>query len=145
MFFYRVRGIVFALSALVAAAFCCIAVRVTNVDKLGAYVGTHTYYLDSTSSQALMKTRLNGLECLRVKGESVRIEGKADAAFVERVLQEQGASVRFVEETCDVTSYYAYTPQWQESVYIMGERVNLHIAVGEDACVIGYPIIFGGY
>ncbi len=119
--------------------------RVTNVSKLSRYEGEHTYYLDATSSQSLMKTKLSGLDFLRVKGESVRVQGATDEGFVERVLQEQNACVLFTEEVCGVRSYYCYTPRWQESVYLQGGKVNLHIAVGETGCVIGYPIIFGGY
>ncbi len=145
MIFERIRMTISALAAFFVAAVVFLFVRATNAQKLGAYEGTRTYYLDSASSQSLMTTGLCGWDFLRVKGESVRIEGGVEDGFVQRVLATERACVQFVEEVDGVTSYYCYTPQWQESVYVAGKKVNLHIAVGESGCVIGYPIIFGGY
>ncbi|MBQ7924643.1 MAG: YwmB family TATA-box binding protein [Clostridia bacterium] len=144
MFFWRLKRTVAATLAAILAVAVFALVRVGSVSKFATYAGIRTYYLDSASSQGLQKQTLSGLEFLRVKGESVYV-ADADETFAQEILREYGATVLWTETVSDVTSYYCYTPIWQDGVCINGKTVNLHIAVGETYCVIGSPIIFGGY
>ncbi len=139
------KGCLYAFAAAIVATAAFAFVYAANVSKLCAYEGKHVYYLDSASSQSLQKTELCGLDFLRVRGESVYIEGAQGEDFVRKVLQEERARVLWVEEVCGVTSYYCYTPTRRESVFLFGRRVNLHVAVSDNGCVIGCPMIFGGY
>ncbi len=145
MWFWFLKKSIRAIAVGVLAIGICCCVRMGNATKLSAYVGENTYYLRSSSSQALQKTSLTPWECLLVQGESVQIRGQVDERFVQRIAAEQDAEIVFVEEVCGVKSYYCYTPNWQESVYLSGRRVNLHIALQAQGCVVGYPVIFGGY
>lgn len=130
--------------ATILAVFLFAVIYLSNVCKLAAVDGAHTYYLDAPSSQALQKKSLSILDTWRVRGESVRIEN-ADVSVVDTLLEELHANVLWVEEVDGVTSYYCYTPLWRGGVMIGKRTVNLHIAYSNNCCVLGSPIIFGGF
>ena len=144
MFFWRLKKAVSVIVTAILAVGIFVCARFVNVTKFGGYAGVRAYYLDSATSQGLQKERLLGLECFRVQGESVYVAG-ADEEFVDLVLQEYTATVLWIEEVCDVVSYYCYTPAWHNGVMINGQKVNLHIALSKEGCALGSPIIFGGY
>lgn len=144
MFFWWIKRGITALLAGVIAVGICLLVSVASVGKFGAYAGERTYYLDSASSQGLQTSRLEGLDFLRVKGESVFIASDTQP-HVQEIIKSYGASVVWTEQIDGVTSYYCYTPRWKETVVVNGRRVNLHIACVNGGFALGSPIIFGGY
>ena len=112
--------------------------------------GKSTYYLYSASSQAEIKESLKPAELVGLKGESAVYvfengEAGADAAFVERILDEYRAKICFVEEAAGTLSYYCYSPRLKNGVLLEGRKINLHIAVRAESIALGTPIIFGGY
>ncbi len=106
--------------------------------------GERTFYLNSSSSQALIKEELSILDFATLKGESIRFSCK-DGSIAEKIATELGGEILFTERVGEVCSYYCFTPKWSDGVRIEGRFINLHIAVGKGTCVVGTPIIFGGF
>ncbi len=147
MFFCRCKTF-FSLS-LACAFFLTVAfvVRSANVCKFADLQGERTFYLRSSSSQALIKSELGFFDCFKLKGESVSFLSKDGEKKAKELFDFYGAKLLFQEETLDVISYYGYTEKWSEKVEIEGACINLHVAVqksGDGICV-GAPIIFGGF
>ncbi len=151
MFVYRLKKFIRAALALAVALFVCVAVKTANVSKLSALEGERTFFLNSASSQGLMKTELAFSELGKVTGEFVVLAvNKGDryalSEEIARFMAEKfDAKILLQETTADVISYYCYTPRWQENIFVRGYVVNLHIAVSKDRVVVGTPIIFGGF
>ena len=122
----------------VVSAFC---VRVQNLSYLATLSGAHIYYLDSASSQAVVKTRVLPWEIFRVKGESVTLYG-GDAETIAKAF---GGEQVCVERVGEVVSYYYRVEKWRGGIAVNGELVNLHIAVDGSRIVVGTPVIFGGF
>ena len=61
------------------------------------------------------------------------------------IAEEFDAKIVLVETCAGVTSYYCYTPRWQDTILIEGQPINLHVAVSNERCAVGAPIIFGGF
>lgn len=144
-------NLVFAAAFTLALCFC---VKAANISKLSSFSGQRVFYLDSVSSQALIKTRLTVFDVFRVKGESVcftlteeRSGKEREADFVRSLIEEYGGKLLFTEEACGTVSYYAHVPAWGKGVAINGAEINLHIALcaEESRCAVGTPIIFGGF
>lgn len=91
---------------------------------------------ETPSSPLLFKLLAGG-----TGGESVSYEGDRLQELVSRFR----ARLLFEEEVCGVRNYYFYSPYLKGCVLVGGQRVNLHIAVGEGRTVAGTPIIFGGF
>ena len=153
MFYYRWKN--FICTAL-AVGFCLLAtlsIRAANTVLLADLKGERTFYLDSASSQGLRKSSLSIGELHRVKGECVRLDLTAqdggkyalNEEFALEIIRAYGAEIVFKEETCGQVSYYCYTPRFDNGLLLYGQRVNLHVAVGENACTVGTPIIFDGF
>lgn len=108
--------------------------------------GERIFYLDSPSSQGLMKSRLSFYDLSRICGESVFFtHDEEPQALALRVLQSYGGEVAFVEQVGEVISYYGYAQGLGNALCLDGYTINLHIAVTEGRCVVGTPIIFGGF
>jgi hypothetical protein len=107
-------------------------------------MGEHTYYLYSSSSQAEIKQTLSLDELIFVTGESVVIEGEP-YALADEILWRFGAEVCFTESTGDTLSYYCYSSRLKGGILLNGNKVNLHLALGDGRLVAGTPVIFGGY
>lgn len=138
------------ITVLVSLAVTCViglGVFASNVSKLGDLSGERVFYLDDSSSQGVRKEELSILDVFRVEGESVRFARteETEVALVERILDTYGAKVLFSETVCGTTSYYCYTGAWQNGIDLNGTTVNLHIAVSENVCAVGTPIIFDGF
>lgn len=148
--------------SLIASVFvalgACWLIKATHICRLSAFTGERTFYLDSASSNALVKSRLDFSDIFRVRGESVAFflpseetgaqesaQRNAEENFVKRVLEEYGAQLLVTESACGVTSYYAFVPSWHDGVFVGEKTVNLHIAIENNRCVVGTPIIFGGF
>ncbi len=144
MFFARLKIWFCALAALAVGAASLFFVWGMNATRFPDLEGERVYYLRSASSQALMKNSLTPLDFSLLRGESVRLNGVEDG-FAERLINDYGGQVLFTEETGSVRSYYCYAPELYGGVQVGEYFVNLHIAVNEKACVVGSPIIFGGF
>ncbi len=158
------RLIAFILATLITVGmlFC---VRITNVSKFDDLTGKRTFYIDSASSQALCVDALTIKNALHVRGESIRLSpdelfnfGATTQDLALTLLKKYGGEILFIEKVNNVVSFYAYTPLWQDTVNVAEARVNLHIAISVEegdqidaersapsACVLGSPIIFGGF
>ena len=145
--FRAVRGFVSLLTALALAIVVGLGVYVTNACRLRAIQGERVFYLDSDTSQGLRKTELELRDYARITGESVHFaRGDESAEKIAREIADRyGAEILFTEEAAGVVSYYCYTTKWQDGIALCGQTVNLHIAVGEEWCAVGVPIIFGGF
>ena len=143
MFVWRCKRAIAVLLAVLTTVAVCFFLRVGYVSQFAKYSGVRTYYLDSRSSQSLQKEHLSGLDFLRVRGESVYMDGVGEE-IVHEILQHFQGSILWTEEAGGVRSYYGYSPKLATGIVVLGRRVNLHIAVGESGCAVGSPIIFGG-
>ena len=149
MWFFKAIGNFIKLSLALAFALAfCFCVKAAHISRLSFFQGEREFYLDSLSSQSLVKTKLTAWDLFRVKGESVCFtiteEGEAFAyALVERY----GGEILFTEEIDGTISHFAYIPAWGQGITLYGKQINLHIAVSADErlCKVGTPIIFGGF
>ena len=103
------------------------------------------YYLHRASSQAKIETDLLPEEFLILEGESVTYRAEDGAAFAKTIMEKLRARVRVRESACGVESYYCYSPAFASFVVVDGEKVNLHLAVGEGFVKVGTPLVFGGF
>lgn len=150
---YRFKGFVCTLLAVMIGIGCCGLVKAAHLSRFADIDGTRTYFLDSASSQGLQKNTLSFLDVARVKGECVRTEISAYAGgrtlskeeIAEEITRKYKANVLFYEEVDGILSYYAYVADWADGIWLYGQKVNLHVAVGETYLSVGTPIIFGGY
>ncbi len=118
-----------------------------NVSRFPTLRGERTFYLYSASSQGLRTQALRFSEFFAVRGESVcfMTEFGQGRKVAEWLLNAYGAELLFTETVCGVTSYYAYTPEWSDGVYLQGKQVNLHVAFCGERVAVGSPIIFDGF
>ncbi len=148
-FFKGLRNFIKLSLALVFSLAFCFCVKAANVSRLSFLSGERAYYLDSASSQSLIKTKLTAWDLFRVKGESVCFTIKEEKgekeAFARSLVKRYGGEILFIEEIGGAVSYYAYIPKWGQGIALYGKQVNLHIAVSEENCKVGTPIIFGGF
>jgi hypothetical protein len=110
--------------------------------------GERVFYLDSASSQGLLKDKISWLDFPRVRGESVRYsrqEQTSNEEILRFIVEKYHATVLFSEEVDGVVSYYCYTDEWTDHVRVEDKKVNLHVAISTAQCVVGAPIIFGGF
>lgn len=153
MFFYRLKNFICVALAVLFCLFFAVGVKATAATRLADIEGKRTYFLDSASSQGLRKERLTISDLTRVKGECVFTEISAykggrylsNGEIAMEISARYGAEILIEEETDGVVSYYAYTPRWQDAVYINGKKINLHIAVNKENLAVGTPIIFDGF
>ncbi len=144
MLFRRLRGIIRTVNALGLVLLIFLFVWATGIVRFPQLSGRRTFYLHSSSSQALMKEKLALSDFGKITGESVRFACE-DKDIAQKIIELYGAQILFTEEASGVCSYYCYTTEWQEGVCINGHLVNLHVAVSEGSCAVGAPIIFGGF
>lgn len=135
------------VSALVCVAVVGGLVWASSLCKLKAIDGKRTFYLYSASSQAMAVQTLKFEHIFSVKGESVRfpLNGKDAQTTAEEILSRYGAELISKEVVDGITSYYAQSPCFSNGITLFGQKVNLHVAVNADECVVGNPIIFGGF
>ena len=119
----------------------------SNLCKLKDIDGKRAFYLYSASSQAKRVETLRFEQLFSVKGESVRfaVTQTEKEGLIEELFDKYDAELVCTEYVDGVTSYYAVTPRWNGGVVIDGKTVNLHVAIGDKECVVGTPIIFGGF
>ena len=149
--FWKLKTLFCDMLALCCCALFCVGIAAAHITRFGDRNGERTFYLYSASSQGLQKNVLRLSEIDDVSGESVRfsLDGEKTAeeieAFAKNIAKRYGAEICFCERVGGVTSYYAYTPRWQNFLRLSGVKINLHIAISAETAVIGSPIIFGGF
>ena len=147
-FFKGLRNFIKLSLALAFSLAFCFCVKAANVSRLSFLSGERAYYLDSASSQSLIKTQLTAWDLFRVQGESVCFTiNEEKENFARSLVERCGGEILFIEEIGGAVSYYAYVPKWGQGITLYGKQVNLHIAVSVDEkqCKVGTPIIFGGF
>lgn len=147
MFFYRLKTFFALVLSVVVALLAFCVVKIGSVCKFSALDGARVFYLYSASSQSLQKQSLAFSDLFSIRGESVRFahDGRLATELAQEILARYGADVCFTEEVDGVLSVYAYTQSWNNALTLDGATVNLHIAVSKTECVVGSPIIFGGF
>ena len=138
------------LKMLVATALALafgVGVFLHNASTLSVLEGERTYYLYSPSSQAQMKDTLSVTDAFFLTGESVCFSVAAEDKenLPKEIAELFRAELIAVESVSGVTSYYLYSTDLRGGVRVQGRKVNLHIAVSGESCVVGTPIIFGGF
>ena len=134
--------------AYMVACILAVLVFLFNAFPLSAIEGEHTYYLYSPSSQAKIKSTLDVKDALFIKGESVcfsKPDGKESKAIAHEIARCFDATIVVEEYASGVMSYYAFSPRFIGGMMVQGVKVNLHIAISNTSCVVGSPIIFGGF
>ncbi len=135
-----------ALSAVFLCLCFGICLYAKNSFRFSSLTGERCFYLDSPSSQCLIKKNLSLFDIPRVTGECVRFPlSREKNEVVTDILSRYSASVLFEERIDGVTSYYCHTGDWGGGVWLNGRQVNLHIALSDTQCAVGSPIIFGGF
>ncbi|MBR2320538.1 MAG: YwmB family TATA-box binding protein [Clostridia bacterium] len=153
MFFYRLKNVICVALAVLFCLFFAVGVKAVNITRLADIEGRRIYFLDSASSQGLRKESLTVSDLTRVKGECVFTEISAyeggrylsNEEIAVEIATRYGAEILIKEEVDGIISYYAYTPRWQDGLYISGKKINLHIAIREENLAVGTPIIFDGF
>lgn len=100
-------------------------------------------YVNGNSSNATIK-RVNELEyifCFNRYGESYEIN---ESINVNDFFNSFNARIVKIERGGFGVNYYAYSSKIKYCVLLFGERVNLHLFLG-DTAKVGSPIIFGSY
>lgn len=150
---YRFKGFLRVCISVVLALACCLCVKLAHFSRFADIHGERVYFLDRTSSQGLQTSSLSFWDITRVKGECVcttisdYVGGRylTREEIVKEIVQNYNAELLFCEEVNGIISYYAYTRDWSDGIYLYGRKVNLHVAIGEENLAVGAPIIFGGY
>ena len=153
MFFYRLKNFICVSFAVIFCLFFAVGVKAVSVTQLADIEGKRTYFLDSASSQGLRKEVLSISDLTRIKGECVFTEISAyeggrylsNEEIAVEIATHYEAEILIKEEVDGIISYYAYTPRWQDGLYINGKKINLHIAIREENLAVGTPIIFDGF
>lgn len=141
------NGLLSLLTAAAIAVVIGLGVYMLNSCKLRAIKGERVFYLNSQSSQGLRKTELELRDYARITGESVCFARGEESAeeLAGGIAEKYSAEILFTEEAAGVLSFYCYTPIWDNGILVNGQTVNLHIAVAEEQCAVGTPIIFDGF
>ena len=147
MFVSRCKTVIKLFLSIIIVAFAVIGFRFTCVSKLSNFSGERVFYLYSPSSQAQIKTKISIIDGFFVRGESVKInlDGVVAERKAEEILSSFNAEVLFTEQAGQTLSYYAYAPKLGGGILLNGKKINLHIAFSDSQCVVGTPIIFGGF
>ena len=144
---FRIKNFLLTVFALFICAVLALGFYVKRAVRFEDLEGERAFYLDSASSQGLMQGEISFLDFPRLRGESVRfpLETKTADETLRNIVEKYAATVLFTEEIDGTVSYYCYTAQWSDCVTVQGKKVNLHVALSTKQCVVGAPIIFGGF
>lgn len=144
--FYRTKNCIKTALALLICVLFGVFLFAGNAVKLSKTEGERTFYLNSASSQSLIKTELILSDLTRIRGESVAFLHEQNAEeLAKEIFDRYGAKILFTESAGGVTSYYGYAAGLGEPISLQGQRINLHVAVSKERCAVGTPIIFGGF
>ena len=115
---------------------------------------TSLFYAFNGKNEVYLRYNSSNAEIVSVKKEKVKdyIVKKGEAVFIEGeklspidLLKTFNAKLVFIEKTEEGVSYYAYSKDVKYLKMIKGERINLHIFIGEKGSKIGSPIIYGSF
>ncbi len=118
-----------------------LAVAALGVSRFSTLEGERVFYLFSPSAQAERAQTLSVKDLRNIRGESARVDGATARELMDRF----NAEPLFIEESAGVRSYYCYTDAWTDGVRVGEYYVNLQIAERAEGCVVGAPMIFGGF
>ena len=143
---YRLKPFFALLLSCAILLSACLGFRFVYAMKLSALQGERTFYLYHSSSNALQKEKLSFLDVFYVQGESVcfAIENSARQT-VEEIFAKYNGVAYMQEDAGGTVSVYGFAPGLYNGVIIDGKNINLHVAVKDGRCVVGSPIIFGGF
>jgi hypothetical protein len=145
MLFVRLKSFINTVLATVLVTALLIFTQCLQISRFSEIEGKRTFYLQSPSSQAVVKETIAPWEIFEVEGESVSFVCVDREKTLKNILQSYGATVLFQERAGDSISYYCVTEKWPDGMEIGGVFVNLHIAFNGKNCAVGTPIIFGGF
>ncbi len=140
---YRVKNFILSVAATAIAFFLLSFAWGIKSSRFSKIEGNRSFYYD-LSSQAEIKKELSWVDFSKAKGESVVFFCDTEK-ILPWLLEEYDGKILFTEETEGSTSYYCFTKNWTDGVWLNGYFVNLHIAVGKDTCSVGAPLIFGSF
>ena len=106
--------------------------------------GKFEAYKNSSSSQAeiVFLSKKQMYFTVGKTGESVELEKTTD---IEKLLIDFSAKLVMVEEIDCGVSYYAYSSKIPYLTKLKGQKVNLHVFVGEEKIKVGAPLIYGSF
>ena len=145
MFLMRLKNFISTTLALLLTLVLLVCAQGLRVCRFWDIAGKRCFYLQSKSSQAVIKEEILPWELFLVQGESVTFPCEDREQTLAEILQRYGARVLFEECAGGSISYYCVTINWTDGIQIDGEYVNLHVAFNGGYCAVGYPIIFGGF
>ncbi len=148
IFIWKLKEFLRSCFAVMVILLCGAVLLLANVSRFPFLSGERVFYLNSASSQGLRSQKIELSQIFDAKGESVCIsvsdETQAQAVVAE-VFDRLRAEVLLTERACGVTSYYGYTAEFADGIYIEGMKINLHVAVCGNRLIVGSPIIFDGF
>lgn len=145
MFVWALKNFIKTVLALALAVALVFAVTFFRGSRFSALKGERVFYLYSASSQAVIKEKITLPDLFFIKGECVTLPCADQEETLQRLLRLYKAEILFEEQVGEVHSYYCRTLNWGDKTKINGVFVNLHIAFNEGSCVVGAPLIFGGF
>ena len=119
--------------------------RTTNVPTFSNYANTFEISLDNGSfSNGILTVNKSDFALYRgIKGESCEV--KKENFDINAFLTDFEAEMVACEKVGDIVCYYAFSPKVKYLEKVNGKKVNLHVAVRDNAVVIGTPIIYGSF
>lgn len=145
MFVRRLKNCITTCMAVFVFLIVLLFVQALQITRFAHLEGKRSFYLKSPSSQALVKECLLPWEFFQVKGESVVFLCEEREKTLAELMERYEATVLFKETAGDSVSYYCFTNQWTDGIEISDVFVNLQVAFNGESCVVGAPIIFGGF
>lgn len=145
MFLMRLKNFISTSLALLLTLALLFFAQSLSLCRFWNIEGKRSFYLQSLSSQAVIKEKILPWELFSLKGESVTFPCEDREQTLAEILQRYDAKALFEEEAGGSVSYYCITEKWTDGIQIGDEYVNLHIAFNGEYCAVGYPIIFGGF
>ena len=148
IFIWKLKEFLRTGFAVLVVLLCVGVLLLANISRFPMLTGERIFYLNSASSQGLRSETVEFSNLLSIRGESIRLtvvdeeQGKVAARQIFKMFN---AEILSVEHACGVTSYYGYTSNFANGVYVNGQKVNLHVAVCGTRLVVGAPIIFDGF
>ena len=145
MFFLRLKNFIGTVMALIVALGVLFFAQSLQIVRFAGLEGRRSFYLKSSSSQAVIKESIFPWEFFDVEGESVLFPCENREETLSQLLQKYNAEILFEEHAGGSVSYYCLTKKWTDGIKIDGMFVNLHVAFNGAYCAVGSPIIFGGF
>lgn len=129
----------------VLSVFCTLFIGVANAEPVFKEYSDRfeVYTVGGSAGKIASVDGTDFFLCRRVKGESFKCA--ADDFSAEEFLNDFAAQIRFIEETEEGTSYYAFSESIKYSKTLNGERINLHVFVGKTQVTVGSPVIYGSF